>query len=246
MPIIDVTPENVDQVGFYCVKSRKNKGWIAKRNWLDGEWEHGLKIKILADDEACHHGFIEYTRGEHAWRPVEAPGWLFVHCLLVIDKADTGKGYASQLVQACMDDAKEQGVKGVTVFTSDGPWLAGKEIFLKQGFELVDTRERFELLMYRLDDQAEPPRFLDWEGRREGRTGWEMVYAHQCPLFWKSIQDLPAYAESHDELVKLTELQSAEEARAIAPSGYGVYTLLHNGELVSDYYVSKGRFKNLI
>ncbi|MBD3165136.1 GNAT family N-acetyltransferase [bacterium] len=246
MQIIDVTPDNVDEVGFYCVKSRKNKGWKAKRRWLDGEWEHGLSIKILQDDDGKQHGFIEYTTAEHAWRPVDAPGWMFIHCLLVIDKADTGKGYASKLMQACLEHARAKGADGMAVFTSDGAWLAGKEIFLKHGFEIVDTRERYELLIHRFRPDAVPPRFIPWEDRREGRNGWDMVYAHQCPLFWKSVEDLPAFAAEQGVEMTVTELANDEEARNIAPSGYGVYTLLHDGELVSDYYVSKGRFKNLV
>jgi len=45
--------------------------------------------------------------------------------------------------------------------------------------------------------------------------------------------------------LKVTELKSAREAQN-APSTYGIFSLLWNGKLLSDHYVSKGRFKNLL
>jgi len=40
-------------------------------------------------------------------------------------------------------------------------------------------------------------------------------------------------------------LNSAREAQN-APSYYGVFNLVWNGRLLSDHYVSKGRFKNIL
>ena len=45
--------------------------------------------------------------------------------------------------------------------------------------------------------------------------------------------------------LKITILESAEEAQR-APSYYGVFSLIWNGRLLSDHYVSRGRFKNLL
>jgi hypothetical protein len=44
---------------------------------------------------------------------------------------------------------------------------------------------------------------------------------------------------------KVTVLKNAREAQQ-APSYYGVFSLLWKGRLLSDHYVSKGRFKNLL
>lgn len=45
--------------------------------------------------------------------------------------------------------------------------------------------------------------------------------------------------------VFIRELKSAEEAKS-APSGFGVFSLVHNGELLEDHYISKTRFENII
>ena len=49
----------------------------------------------------------------------------------------------------------------------------------------------------------------------------------------------------HGLELKVTVLKSAREAQN-APSSYGVFSLLWNGRLLSDHYVSKARFKNLL
>jgi hypothetical protein len=51
-------------------------------------------------------------------------------------------------------------------------------------------------------------------------------------------------AENGLEL-KVTRLKTAAEAQR-APSYYGVFNLIWNVRLLSDRYVSKGRFKNLL
>jgi len=48
-----------------------------------------------------------------------------------------------------------------------------------------------------------------------------------------------------DLKVRVTVLKSAAEAQR-APSYYGVFNLLWNGRLLSDHYVSRGRFRNLL
>jgi hypothetical protein len=52
-------------------------------------------------------------------------------------------------------------------------------------------------------------------------------------------------AAAHNLKFKLTVLRNAREAQN-APSYYGVFSLLWKGRLLSDHYVSKGRFRNLL
>ena len=72
-----------------------------------------------------------------------------------------------------------------------------------------------------------------------------MVYSAQCPMVPKSVNDLSEMAEEHGLKLKVTALNNAQEAQN-APSYYGVFNLVWNGQLLSDHYVSKGRFKNLL
>ena len=61
----------------------------------------------------------------------------------------------------------------------------------------------------------------------------------------KSVNDLSIMAAEHGLEVKVTVLNSAREAQN-APSYYGVFALVWNGRLLSDHYVSQGRFRNIL
>jgi ribosomal protein S18 acetylase RimI-like enzyme len=130
MKTIDVTLDNVDQTGFFCLMSRrKSVGYLRKLRWVKARFEEGLQIKMLDLSEGGR-GFIEYTPGEFAWRPVEALGYLFIHCLWVVGNS-RGKGYAKLLLDECLADAQRCGARGVAMVTSECNWLLGKRLLLQ-------------------------------------------------------------------------------------------------------------------
>ncbi|MEZ5197460.1 MAG: YoaP domain-containing protein [Bacteroidales bacterium] len=45
--------------------------------------------------------------------------------------------------------------------------------------------------------------------------------------------------------LQVTILKTAKEAQE-APSGYGTYSLVYKGKLLSDHYISNTRFKNIL
>jgi hypothetical protein len=122
--------------------------------------------------------------------------------------------------------------------------MVGKGVFLRDGFEVVATEDRFELVVHRLRE-GPTPSFRDISGVLSDYQGLHVVYAPQCPMLPKSVNDLREMAAEHGLELKVTVLQSAAEAQG-APSYYGVFNLIWNGRLLSDHYVSKGRFKNLL
>jgi len=61
----------------------------------------------------------------------------------------------------------------------------------------------------------------------------------------KSAADLLEMAAANGLKCKVTVLKTALEAQN-APCYSGVFGLLWKGRLLSDHYVSKGRFKNLL
>jgi hypothetical protein len=62
----------------------------------------------------------------------------------------------------------------------------------------------------------------------------------------KSVNDLSEMAADHGLELNVTVLDSPEKARRGAPSYYGVFNLVWNGRLLSDHYVSKGRFRYML
>jgi len=135
--IIDVTAQNIDKYPPTCFLNPKNEGYLKKVEWLKERFEEGLRIKVLYDEaDGKIHGFIEYTPGEYAWRAVNAEGYLFIHCIWVTPNSYREKGYASDLIRECMNDAA--GKLGVAVVASDGPFMAARDLFLKNGFTVVE------------------------------------------------------------------------------------------------------------
>jgi len=239
-----VGPENVSRCGIGCIGSRSHEGYDPKLAWLERRFHEGLRQLHLTDGLGRGLAFLEYVPGEYAWRPVDAKGWLFVHCLWVYSKGQAIGGLGTRLIEACVEQARAIRARGVAALVSDGPWMVGKGAFLKNGFEKIDERDRFQLVIRRLRRGA-APRFGTLDDKWARSRGLHIVYAPQCPYLPKSVADVSAMAREEGIKVKMTVLKSASEAQH-APSYYGVFNLLWNGRLLSDHYVSRGRFRNLL
>jgi len=239
-----VGPENLSDCGLGCLTNPKNQGYQPKVEWLQKCFAEGLRILLFRDEKGRPLAFLEYIPGEYAWRPVHAPGWLFVHCLWVYPKGQKIGGLGSRLIRACVEEARQAGARGVAAMVSDGAWMAGKQVFLKNGFVQTAEADRFQLVIFRLKE-GPAPRFRDISGNLAKYQGLHIVYSAQCPMLPKSVHDLSEMAAEHGLKVKVTLLKSARDAQS-APSYYGVFNLVWNGRLLSDHYVSKGRFKNIL
>jgi hypothetical protein len=132
----------------------------------------------------------------------------------------------------------------VGVVTSDGPWMAGKKIFLEKGFKGIETKDRFELLAKQFK-KGKLPSFINWEENQISSKGFKMVYANQCPMFAKCVTDLIEVAKDKEVSLKFSELKSASAAQN-APSSYGVMNILKDGKVIADHYISSRRFKNIL
>lgn len=159
-------------------------------------------------------------RGDEDWRPGEPPDAGF---------HPGGEGIGRQ---------------GVAAIVSDGPWMAGKGVFERNGFVVVAEADRFQLVAHRLAE-GPLPFFRDISENLEGYQSLHVVYSAQCPMVPKSVNDLSVMAMENGLELKVSVLTSAAEARN-APSYYGTFNLIWNGRLLSDHYVSRGRFKGLL
>ncbi|EAR00085.1 GNAT family N-acetyltransferase [Maribacter sp. HTCC2170] len=243
--IIEVTPKNVQEETLFCVKNIKNSGFNCKKSWFEKQYKRGLHLKILKNGEDKMIGFIEYIPATNAWRPIEAEKFMFIHCIVVYSKKDRNKGYGSLLIHEVEKDAKQEGLAGVCVMTSKGTWIASKEIFENSGYAQIDKKGRFELLTKQWDPKANSPKFIDWNAQQSKHQGWNLIYANQCPWHEKSVAALLNTAMDYDIDLKVTELKTAREAQN-APSGYGVFGLIHDGKLLEDHYLSATRFRNIL
>jgi GNAT superfamily N-acetyltransferase len=234
--IVTVSAENLDQEGFFCYNSkRKALGYHRKQEWLRQRFAEGMGIRILYEG-ARSVAFIEYTPGEYAWRPANAAGYMFIHCLWTVGRAKR-KGYATRLLTGCIEDAREQGMRGVATVTSTRSWLTGPKWFLDQGFESADKAPpTFDLLANRFDDGPSPSFPHNWEERCKGfGDGLTVVRADQCPYIDAATKAVVEAGNDVAVPVKVVELTSAAQVQQLAPSAYGVFGIVYNGELLSYY-----------
>lgn len=243
--IVDVNADNISKYPPTCFLNPNNVGYQIKAEWLKERFKEGLKIKALyfENDKKCH-GFIEYVPGEHAWRAVEAKDYIFIHCIWVSPNKFKNKGYGSLLLAECVKDAEQQGNAGVAVITSEGPFMANKELFLKNGFKEVQKSGIFTLLVRQLKKAAEP-KFKDCEKQLSINEGLKIVYSNQCPWVARFINELPETIKGKDLKVDVVELETAKQAQA-APSIYAVFSLVNDRKLLSDHYISNTRFLNIL
>jgi hypothetical protein len=154
---------------------------------------------------------------------------------------------ASFLLKDCLKDAESGGKAGVAVVTSDGPWMAGKNVYFKNGFERVDeAAPYYQLLIKNIKNGIIPAFPKNWKERLGQFPGLHLVYTNQCPFIGKMLEDLQPVASKYGILLHLSEMMDAREARQKMPSPYGVISLVHNGRLLADHPISATRFKNIL
>jgi GNAT superfamily N-acetyltransferase len=239
MEILDVHAGNVSQTGFFCYMSKKKApGYSLKMNWLKERFREGLKIKMLRLPD---RGFIEYLPGEYAWRPVNAAGYLFIHCLWVVGKSK-GQGHAGRLLEAVIKDAEERRSKGIAMVTSEGNWLSGRKILEKHGFTKADQAPpSFSLMVKRLDSSSSLPAFTgDWEEKaRKCGKGMTAIRTDQCPYIEDASTTVKEAARELGYGFKEVVLRSADEIRTQSPSAFGTFGIVLGGRLLSYHYLLK-------
>jgi hypothetical protein len=182
--------------------------------------------------------------GEFAWRAANAPGYMVVHCVWVVGRAKK-KGYGTRLLDACIEDARQAGMRGVAMVASSGNWLAGKKLLVKNGFESVDKAPpSFELLVKRFGDAPLPSFPMDWDERlaRYG-PGLTVVRSCQCPYNEAAVNAALDAAHEVGVPARVVEMGSGQQVQASAPSAYGSFSIVCDGQLLS--YHLQGR-KDLV
>jgi len=245
--IIDLTPENIAEYGVCGYKdSKKHEELRRKIEWFRRYYPLGLRIKALTTKAGGYQGMLEYIPGEYAHRPVNARGYLFIHCIFMgFKKEFKGKGYASSLIDECIDEAKKAGMLGVAVVTRKGSFMVKKDIFLKRDFNVVDhAKPDFELLVLKFDEHAKNPEFkeMSLEKYREGLT---IIRSPQCPYSGKNVDAIINTANRMNLQPTLVELEDSKVAQQ-SPCAFGTFCIIHEGKILSHHPISNTRFENIM
>jgi GNAT superfamily N-acetyltransferase len=247
--IADTNADNICEYGFCGYRNIKQEGYKRKIDWLKQRFSEGLKFKVLDSAKEGAVGFIEYIPGKYTWRAVEASGYMVIHCMMIISKKYRGKGYGALLLEESLKDAKKKNMHGVAVVTRKGTWMAGKGLFLKNAFEVVDQAPPdFELLVKKFKKNTPLPKFKgDWEKRlSKYGSGLTIIRSDQCPYVAKSVKEINETAQKKYGIkAKMIELKNCRQAQN-APSAFAVFGIIYNGKLFADHPISKTRFLNIM
>lgn len=249
--ILDLTPENFLDYGVCGYKNaKKHKELQDKADWFKRYYVKGLRIKIALPEEGRYQGMLEYIPGRYAHRPVEADGYMFIHCIWVgFKKEYKHRGYGQALIASCIEEAQRQKMKGVAVVTRKGSFMAGDGIFLKMGFQVVDeAAEDFHLLALKFDPEAQDPKFRSPspEILEKYAKGLVILRSPQCPYTGKNVDAIILAAKEIGGLdVQAYILDEAEKAQD-SPCPFGTFCLLYEGKILSYHPISRTRFLTLM
>jgi hypothetical protein len=245
--IIDLTPDNIADYGVCGYKDvKKHLELRRKIEWFGEFYPKGLRIKALFSKSGGYQGMLEYIPGKYAHRPVNAEGYMFIHCVFVgFKNGFKGKGHASSLILKCIEEAKKNNMLGVAVVTRKGPFMAKRDIFIKNGFEPVDeAKPDFELLALKFDKNAENPSFKKISTEKYAK-GLTILRSPQCPYSVKNVDAIMETARTMKLKANLMELKDVISVQQ-APCAFGTFCIVKDGKVLSHHPISNTRFKNLI
>jgi hypothetical protein len=245
--IINLTPENIADYGVCGYKDvEKHLELRRKIDWYKKYYPKGLRIKVLLSKKGGYQGMLEYVPGKYAHRPVDASGYMFIHCVFVgFKKEFKGRGYASFLIDECIKEAKDANMHGVAVVTRKGPFMVKKDIFLKKGFVKVDdAKPDFELLVLKFNQNAVDPKFKEMSTEKYSK-GLTIIRSAQCPYSVKNVDAILNTAKKLKIHANLVELEEAKDAQ-LTPCAFGSFCIVYNGAVVSHHPISNTRFENII
>lgn len=239
--LVTLTESTLGKVQMQCGHSPTyRRGYDAKIEWTRARIREGMRYMIMQVN-GNNAGMMETIPAEYAWRGIEAPGYLFIHCFWVIGQ-NRRHGYGKKILSACLEDAR--GTNGVAVMVSKAHWLPTPKIFLKNGFTLADqANPSFDLLVKQLNSEAPLPRF-----KRPAATiqpGLTLYYSDQCPYY----QNVPDIVKRVGEMIKvpvnIIHLEDARAAQA-APGFYGTLGYFFNGDFLTYHPTGTDKLLELI
>lgn len=245
MEYIKLTLENLETEHICCaISNNKDVQVASKKAWLKERIKDGLVFLKSVERGKC---FIEYIPAENAWYPIDANGYMHINCFWV-SGSFKGHGYANDLLNVCIADAKAQGKHGITVISSPKkmPFLSDPKHLAYKGFKVADNAEPFFTLLYLpFDNNAPVPKFKENARKPHiDKQGFVVYYSHGCPFPAKYVPIVEKLAKDKGIPFESVLIDSKEKAQN-APCAWTNYAVFYNGEYVSNEILNEKRFIEL-
>ncbi len=240
---INLTIENIDNEHLCCAIGDKKhqQGVRNKKDWLKERIKEGHVFRKL---DAQGKIFVEYAPLEKAWCPVQGKDFLYIYCLWVAGSFK-GNGYAKELLEYVIADAKKQGKNGVCTISSKKkkPFIGEKKFFEHFGFKVVDSIEDYELLS--LNFNKETPKFSDIiKQMKIASNNLTIYYSQQCPYTNNSILEIEEYAKENGKKIDLIKVDTLEKAKSM-PCIFQNWAVFKDGKFVSNTLLNKNSVAKL-
>ncbi len=249
MELIRITHENIEEEHICCaIASNKDCQVLSKKAWLKERLDEGLVFLKCNVRGKC---FIEYIPAEYAWAPVEADDYMYIDCLWVSGQFK-GHGYSNLLLNACIEDSKAKGKKGLVILSSKKKmgFLSDPKFMRYKGFEMADTASPyFELLYLPFDKSVKKPKFKSsvkaTDHGSSMQNGFTVYYTSQCPFTAKYVPILEDMTKKRNARFQAVPILTREQAQN-APVPFTTFSLFYNGEFITHEIQSEKKFEKIL
>ena len=246
MEYIRVTKDNLEKEHICCAISNNNDVQVSsKKAWLADRFDEGLVFLKSVERGKC---FIEYIPAENAWVPINADGYMYIDCLWV-SGSFKGHGYSTELLDACIEDSKEKGRKGLCILAAakKKPFLADPKFLKYKGFTVCDEADNgIQIWSLPFGEDAEKPKFRECAKHPLiEEKGYVLYYTSQCPFNAKYVPVLEQIARENDIPLHAIHIESREKAQN-APTPITNYALFHDGEYITNEQMNDKKFLKLV
>ena len=214
MSYIELTLDNLEKEHICCaISSNKDIAVISKKDWLRERIKDGLVFYKLSQRGKC---FIEYIPAEKSFYPIDAPGYMHINCFWVSGSLKN-KGHGKALLEHCISDAKEKGMKGISVISSKKKlsFLSDGDFLSHFGFIECDSANPYFTLMYLPFSSSYPkPTFLDCVKNPNIPDGFVLYYSNGCPFTEKYVPLIKDVFNKHNVEIKVIKIKSLQDVKS--------------------------------
>ncbi len=240
---INLTLDNIDNEHICCAigDPKHQLGVNNKKEWLKDRIKEGHIFRKL---NAQGKVFIEYAPLKTAWVPITGDNFMYIYCLWV-SGSFKGKGYAKELLDYAIEDAKKKNMSGICTITSKKkkPFLSEKGFFEKYNFKVVDQINDYELLSLSFND--ENPKFNDNTRKMEiDSKDFTIYYSPQCPYTTNCIKELQEYAKTDNKKINFIAVDNLKTAKEV-PCIFNNWASFKDGKFISNTLLNTNSIKKL-
>lgn len=242
---INLTEENIDKEHICCaIGDAKHKcGVESKKEWIKNKLNDGHVFRKL---DARGKIFIEYEPLETAWVPISGKNYEYIYCLWVAGSFK-GEGFAKELLEYAINDAKEKGKSGICTLSSKKKktFIGDKKFFLHFGFKVVDEIDDYELLALKFDN-THTPKFNDnTRLMKIDDENFTIYYSPECPYVEYEIKELTEYSKNNNIKINFIKIDTLEKAKSV-PCIFNNWANFYKGKFISNTILNGASLEKII